>query len=80
MQTIAWAFYGVLTVIYLALAGFIVFHILRYSLNRSNAIAGASLFIIVFGILFIANFTLFSVLPLDTLFNSSSLLPRANGF
>lgn len=80
MQLIAWVFYTILVLTYLSSAGFITFHILRYSLCRSNAIAGASLFLVVFGILFLTNVTLFSALPLDTLFDNTSFIPHTNGF
>ena len=80
MQLIAWAFYLVLVVTYLASAGFIVFHILRYSLCRSNAITGTALFLFVFTVLFVTNVVLFSAIPLDTLLQGTSPFPQSSGF
>lgn len=80
MQLIAWAFYSVLIITYLASAGFIVFHILRYSLCRTNAIFGVSFFLAIFTILFLINLSLFSNLPLDELIGSKISFPRSNGF
>jgi hypothetical protein len=80
MQLIAWAFYSVLIVTYLASAGFIVFHILRYSLCRTNALFGVSFFLIVFGLFFLINLSLFSSLPLDTLLGGSMVFPQSSGF
>ena len=79
MDFIAWIFYGILAFTCIVSAGFIIFHILRYSLRRSNGIVGASLFILVFGLLFLSNILLFSNIPFET-FTSSPLLPSSNGF
>lgn len=81
MQLIVWAFYSVLVVTYVASAGFIVFHIFRYSLCRTNAIFGASFFLTIFTLLFLINISLFSALPLDTLIGGGSInFSRTNGF
>lgn len=80
MQLIAWALYSVLIITYFASAGFIVFHILRYSLCRTNAIFGASLFLAVFVLLFLINLSLFSNLPLKELMGGGMLLPQSGGF
>lgn len=80
MQLIAWALYSVLIVTYLASAGFIVFHILRYSLCRTNAIFGAAFFLSVFSLLFIINISLFFDLPLDTLIGKGMPFSRSSGF
>lgn len=80
MQLIAWALYSVLIITYLASAGFIVFHILRYSLCRTNAIFGVSFFLAVFILLFLINLSLFSNLPLDKLIGNGIPFPRSSGF
>ncbi len=81
MQLIAWAFYSVLIVTYVASAGFVLFHIFRYSLCRTNALFGASFFFIVFLLLFLINISLFSALPLDELIGGGNLsFPKSNGF
>ncbi len=80
MRLITWAFYSVLVVTYLASAGFIVFHILRYSLCRTNAIFGASFFLVVFILLFFMNISLFSNLPFDALIGDKLIFPRPGSF
>ncbi len=81
MQLIAWAFYSVLIVTYVASAGFVLFHIFRYSLCRTNALFGASFFFIVFLLLFLINISLFSALPLNELIGGGNLsFPKSNGF
>lgn len=80
MQLIALIFYGILALVCLLSAGFIVFHILRYSLCRSNAIVGASLFIFVFSLLFLSNILLFTAIPFDTLSGDLPIIPSSNQF
>lgn len=58
---------------FVATALFIVFHLLRYSLNRRVALWSAALFLFVFIILLITNAALFFSLPFDTLLPSFSL-------
>ncbi len=79
MELIAWIFYGILALTCVVSAGFIIFHIFRYSLRRSNGIVGASLFILVFTLLFLSNILLFANIPFEA-FPGSSLLPSSNGF
>ena len=79
MELIAWIFYGILAFTCIVSAGFIIFHIFRYSLRRSNGIVGASLFILVFSLLFLSNILLFSSIPFETITNNP-LLPSSNGF
>lgn len=79
MEIIAWIFYGILALTCLVSAVFIVFHIFRYSLRRSNGIVGASLFILVFGLLFLSNILLFANIPFAA-FPGSSFFPSTNGF
>lgn len=52
---------------------FIVFHFLRYSLNRRMALFATTLFLVVFVVLLISNAALFFSLPLDTLLPTLSL-------
>jgi hypothetical protein len=56
---------------YITAALFIVFHIARYSLKRSAALFGLTLFLVVFFVLIFANAMIFFSLPIDT------LLPRS---
>lgn len=79
MQLIAGIFYTILALTCLVSAGFIVFHILRYSLRRSSAVVGAALFLLVFSLLFLSNLLLFSNIPFDT-FSGNSFIPVSNGF
>ena len=79
MELIAWIFYGILAFTCIVSAAFIIFHIFRYSLRRSNGIVGASLFILVFSLLFLSNILLFSSIPFETITNNP-LLPSSNGF
>lgn len=81
MQSIASGFYLLLILIALVAAGFIIFHILRYSLRRSSAIVGVSLFTSVFFLLLLSNILLFANIPFDTLFESSfTSPPLSHGF
>lgn len=79
MELIAWIFYGILAFTCIVSAGFIVFHIFRYSLRRSSGIVGASLFMLVFSLLFLSNILLFSNIPFETL-SSGFILSPGNGF
>lgn len=79
MELIAWIFYGILAFTCIVSAGFIVFHIFRYSLRRSNGIVGTALFLLVFILLFFSNILLFSSIPFETL-TSGQLIPSGNGF
>lgn len=81
MQLIAWIFYSVLTCACLISAGFIVFHIARYSLRRSNAMIGIVLFLFVFSLLLLSNILLFAGIPFESLASTSSFFPApATGF
>ena len=50
---------------YVATALFVVFHLLRYSLNRKVAVLSTTLFLTVLCILLIVNAWLFFALPID---------------
>ncbi|MEI8096551.1 MAG: hypothetical protein WCG73_00375 [Candidatus Moraniibacteriota bacterium] len=67
MQSIFGLIYILLFFSYILVGMFIIFHILRYSLNRSSGILGAGLFSFVFVILLFTNFILFTTLPLNSL-------------
>lgn len=47
---------------------FVVFHLLRYSLNRKVAVFGTVFFLAVLAILLFTNALIFFTLPLETLF------------
>lgn len=67
MQSIFGLLYVVLFFSYIAAALFIVFHLLRYSLKRSSALFGVTLFLLVFFVLVSTNILIFYSLPLDEL-------------
>lgn len=71
IQLIFQIIYAIVFFSYVVLAIFIVFHIFRYSLERSLALFGVTFFLVIFSILVFINATLFFSLPLDT------LLPRS---
>lgn len=52
---------------------FIIFHLLRYSLNRKVAIFGTIFFVTVFFILLFTNALIFFSLPIEEFFSFSSL-------
>lgn len=59
--------YTLLFFSYVVMALFIVFHIFRYSLKRTSAHFGVTLFLVVFFVLLFTNAILFFSLPLSTL-------------
>ena len=59
--------YTVLFFSYVATAAFIVFHIIRYSLDRKIAFFGVVLFVSVLAVLLFTNAMLFFSLPIETL-------------
>ncbi len=61
-------FYTFLFFSYVTTALFIVFHLLRYSLNRKMAIFSTLFFLFVFAFLLFTNAMIFFSLPLDTIF------------
>lgn len=52
---------------------FIIFHLMRYSLNRKVALFGTLFFLIVFSILLFTNALIFFSLPIEDFFSISSL-------
>lgn len=52
---------------YVATALFVVFHLLRYSLNRKMAILSTTLFVTVLFLLLVANALLFFTLPFENM-------------
>jgi len=62
--------YGLLFLSYIVAAIFIVFHLIRYSFNKSSAGFTISLFLAVTGVLVLANVTLFFAIPWNKLFTA----------
>jgi hypothetical protein len=52
---------------------FIIFHLMRYSLNRKVALFGTLFFLTVFSILLFTNALIFFSLPIEDFFSISSL-------
>lgn len=73
MQLIFGLLYTVLFFSILVTALFIVFHLLRYTLNRKMALFSTTLFLVVFIILLMSNAALFFSLPLADLLPMNSL-------
>ncbi len=73
MQLIFGLLYTVLFFSFLVTALFIVFHLLRYTLNRKMALFSTTLFLVVFVILLMSNAALFFSLPLADLLPMNSL-------
>jgi hypothetical protein len=67
MTSILGLIYPLFFLSYVLVAMFIVFHILRYSLKRSAALFGVTLFLTVFLVLLVTNILIFVSLPLGTL-------------
>lgn len=67
MQLIFGILYTFLFFSYVATALFVVFHLLRYSLNRKMAILSTTLFVIVLFLLLVANALLFFTLPFENM-------------
>ena len=65
--------YGLLFLSYIIAASFIVFHLIRYSFNRSLASLAALLFVAVTSILILANALLFLAIPWNKIFTSIGL-------
>ena len=70
-QLIFGLLYALLFFSYVVVALFIVFHIYRYSLKKSSALFGATLFLVVFFVLIFTNALIFFSLPLNTLLPAS---------
>lgn len=73
MSLIFGLLYTVLFMSLIVTALFIVFHLLRYTLNRKMAVMSTLFFLTVFVILLIANAVTFFSLPLAELLPTSSL-------
>lgn len=72
MQLIFGLLYTILFLCYVMTALFIVFHLLRYSIDRKMAFFSTVFFLTVFTILLVSNSLLFFSLPLDSLLPTSS--------
>jgi len=68
MRLIFGVLYTFLFLSYITTALFIVFHLLRYSLDRKTAIFGTLFFIVVFVILLFINALIFFSLPFEEFF------------
>lgn len=68
MRAFIGLFYTFLFFSYVTTALFIVFHLLRYSINRGVAIFSTIFFLFVFAFLIFINAMIFFSLPLDVLF------------
>ncbi len=73
MRLIFGLLYTILFFSYITTAIFIVFHLLRYSLNHKVAVFGTVFFVTVFTFLLFVNAILFFSLPLENLLPLSSL-------
>lgn len=71
MLPLFYIFYLIIFFCYLVSALFIVFHISRYSLKKSNGTFGVILFLVVFVILLLTNISLFLNLPLTDMIQKS---------
>lgn len=67
MQAILGLLYSVMFICYVFAAVFVVFHLLRYSLNQHYGRIGSLVFIVVVVVLLITNALLFFNLPLNDL-------------
>ncbi|MBP9727952.1 MAG: hypothetical protein KBD27_01095 [Candidatus Moranbacteria bacterium] len=67
MQLIFGILYTILFLSYVMTALFVVFHLLRYSLNRRMAVLSTLFFVGIFLILLLSNSILFFSLPLESL-------------
>ncbi len=73
MRLIFGLLYTVLFLSYVTTAFFIVFHLLRYSIDRKAAVFSTIFFLTVFTILLFTNAVLFFSLPLEDILPLSSL-------
>jgi len=72
MTSIFTLLYGIIVVILILISIFIVFHLLRYTLNKTVMLASILFFIAVTSILLLTNIILFSALPLNAIFPTPS--------
>ena len=73
MRLIFGILYTILFLSFVMTALFVVFHLMRYSLDRKMAILSTTLFLVVFTILLMSNAALFFSLPLRDLLPMNSL-------
>jgi len=74
MQTLLGLLYTLLFLCYVFAAIFVLFHLLRYSLNKQSGLLGSLLFGVVAAILLFTNALLFFSLPFDELLVTSFVL------
>ncbi|MFZ3031895.1 MAG: hypothetical protein WA082_02580 [Candidatus Moraniibacteriota bacterium] len=73
MQFIFGILYTLFFMSFLVMALFIVFHLLRYSLNQKVSVFGTIFFVVVFTILLFSNAMLFFSIPIGDLLPLGSL-------
>ena len=73
MRLISGVLYTILFLSYTLTALFVVFHLLRYSIDRKMAIFSTIFFVVVFTILLFTNALLFFSLPLEKFFPLAAL-------
>lgn len=73
MQFIFGILYTIFFMSFLVMALFIVFHLLRYSLNQKVSVFGTIFFVVVFTILLFSNAMLFFSIPIGDLLPLGSL-------
>lgn len=73
MRLISGLLYTILFLCYITTALFVVFHLLRYSIDHKAAIFNTIFFLIVFTLLLFTNAILFFSLPLEKFFPLASL-------
>ncbi|MEK9173844.1 MAG: hypothetical protein AAB845_01100, partial [Patescibacteria group bacterium] len=72
MQTLLGLFYSLIFLCYVFAAVFVLFHLLRYSLNKRNGLIGALIFATVSALLLFINAFLFFSLPFEELLITSN--------
>ncbi|HLB50771.1 MAG TPA: hypothetical protein VJL38_01175 [Patescibacteria group bacterium] len=69
MTTLFGILYALILIVIIVIGIFIIFHIIRYSLNRTLATILILLFISVTCVLLLLNFSAFSTIPFNHLFS-----------
>ncbi|MCD6149278.1 hypothetical protein J7J13_00645 [bacterium] len=73
MSNIIGIFYSVIFLSFALAALFIVFHIVRYSINKTSSLVMLVVFISVFSVLLISNMVLFFSVPWEQMFDFINL-------
>lgn len=72
MKEVLGLLYSILFICYVFAAVFVLFHLLRYSLNKQQGLIGAIVFAAVAALLLFTNALLFFNLPFEEIFNLNS--------